>query len=206
MMKKKKKQTPVQVKIKDEESLFYTVEVFDKDGKLLERVSAPSKSYCRGWNQIINEYAWGGGPTIVNTSGVGKVPSNTSPHFLNSDAAIGAVAQGIRVGRGSTPVAIDDYALETVCGEGSGANEFKHQAMVFTAPSVDGSTISFTMQRLAVNDSGSDILVREIGCYNRFHPVATTEYLLGFRDVLPGILTIPDGGSIRVTYTLELTV
>ncbi len=207
MMEKKKKQTPVQTKIKDEESLSYTVEVFDKDGKLLERVSRPSKSYCRPWNQIINEYASGGaGPNIINTAGVAKSPNNSSPSYLNSNAAIGDVTNGIRVGLGSAAVAITDYALQTPCGEGAGANQFEHQAMVFTAPAVVSTTISFTCQRLAVNNSGSPILVREIGCYSHFWTVGTPEYLLSFRDVLPGTLTIPDGGSIRVTYTLSVTV
>ncbi|MBA7643439.1 hypothetical protein ES703_51165 [subsurface metagenome] len=191
-----------------EESLSYTVEVFDKDGKLLERVSRPSHSYTRNWNYIINEYASGGqGPALKNTSGASKTPANGAYLWLGSDAGIGVVSKGIRVGRGSTPVAITDYHLETVCGEGTGTNQVRHQAMEWTAPSVAGATCSFTVRRLMVNLSGAAITdVREIGCYFRFWTTVDEQFAMGFRDVLPGNLNVPSGGSIRVTYTLSATV
>ncbi len=193
---------------KVEESLSYTVEVFDKDGKLLERVSRPSKSFTRNWNYIINEYASGGAsPTIQNTGGSYKSPNNVSAVFLYSNAAIGVITTGIRVGRGSTAPAITDYHLQTACGEGTGTNQFRHQVMEWTAPSVAGPTCSFTARRLMVNLSGAAITdVREIGCYFAFYTTTNIEYAMGFRDVLPGDLNVPSGGSIRVTYTLSVTV
>ncbi|GAI90274.1 unnamed protein product, partial [marine sediment metagenome] len=61
---------------------------------------------------------------------------------------------------------------------------------------------SFTLSRLMVNNSGVSISVTEIGCY-----VLGFNYVyLGFRDVLPGAVAVPDGGSITVIYTIAVTV
>ena len=109
----------------------------------------------------------------------------------------------LRVGKGTTAVAIDDYALESPCEEGTGTDEFNHQAMGKTEPSVIGSTCSFTVTRAMVNNSGATISgIREIGSYVRGYDW----YFLGFRDVLGGPVSIPDGGAITVTYTLSVTV
>ncbi|MBA7696831.1 hypothetical protein ES703_105483 [subsurface metagenome] len=194
------------MKSKIVESLSYTVEVTDKAGKLLKRISAPSRSYCKGWNQVISRYA-GVPATVQNTAGVNKSLNNSSALFLACNAAAGAIDIGIRIGKGSTAVTISDYKLESACAQGTGVDQFQHLVVTFTEPSVDGSTISHTIKRVAVNNSGADIEgIREIGCYNRFYTTATAEVMLGFRDVLPASLTIPDGGAITVTYTLRVTV
>ncbi|GAH64041.1 unnamed protein product, partial [marine sediment metagenome] len=113
---------------------------------------------------------------------------------------------GIRVGKGSTAVAIDDYALETPLGEGTGVDEFNHQAVTFTGPAVVGPTCSFTVKRILLNNSGVTISgIREIGQYMSM-PIPTGAYGLSFRDVLPGAVSVPDGGSITVIYTIAVTV
>jgi len=122
---------------------------------------------------------------------------------LRVDAAIGNTLMGIRVGKGSTAVAIDDYALETPLEEGTGLDEFNHQVVAFTTPAVVGSTCSFTVSRVMINNSGATITgIREIGAYM----VIFSWYALGFRDVLPSPVYVPHGGSITVTYTIKVTV
>ena len=107
------------------------------------------------------------------------------------------------MGAGTTAVAIDDYNLETPLGEGTGVDELSHQAVEFTEPSVAGSTCSFTLRRIMINNSGSTITgIKEIGCL-------VVQYLycyLGFRDVLGTALDVPDGGAITVEYTIGVTV
>ena len=187
---------------KVEESLSYTVEVTDKEGRVLQRISAPSHSYVQQWNQIINVRASKATKTVKDTGGVDRNPTWTSD-CLQANAPIGVVNYGIRVGKGTTAVAITDYVLESPCGEGTGIDEFNHQLVGFTEPSVAGSTCSFTITRAVINNSGATITgIKEIGCYVR----AASSYFLGFRDVLPGAASVPDGGSITVTYTLKVTV
>jgi len=212
-MKQEKKQKQVQPK-KVKESLSYTVEVRDKEGRIIKRVSAPSRSYVEQWNQLISGFASekrsASGPyiTATDTSGVVQTQVWFSIHCLRADAGIAVATKGIRVGKGTTAVAITDYALETPLGEGTGLDEFNHQAMVFTEPAVVGSTCSFTAKRIMVNNSGAPISgIKEIGCYvsSQVYPTVL-KHFMGFRDVLPSAVSVPNGGSITVTYTIAVTV
>jgi len=201
---KMKQQKRVQPSKKIEESLSYSVEVRDKEGRIIKRVSAPSRSYVEQWNQLINTKMSDANKTIRDTDGIEQDIVPSAWLFIGT-AVIGDITRGIRVGKGATAVAIDDYALETPCGEGTGTDEFNHQAVVFTAPAVVGSTCSFTLKRIMVNNSGATISgIREIGQYLSLTLVALRG--LGFRDVLPSAVTVLDGGSITVIYTIAATV
>jgi len=187
------------------ERLSYEVMVRDKHGNVLERITAPARSYTKAWNQclyVLNRYT---GYTITDTGGTGRYISISSS-VLRANAGVGEIGYGIRVGKGATPVSINDYALEAPCGEGTGVDQFLHQTMAASSPAVAGPDCSFWLRRVIVNNSGSIISgIREIGCYvmMKYSP---RYYGLGYRDVLPGPVSIPDGGSITVTYTLKVTV
>ena len=67
---KKPEQKPrVQRTRKLEESLSYTVEVRDKEGRLIQHISAPSRSYVQQWNQILNVQATQANKTIKDIEG-----------------------------------------------------------------------------------------------------------------------------------------
>jgi hypothetical protein len=192
-------------KMKLEEGLSYEVVVWDRHGKVLERIAAPSRSYARAWNQclyVLNRHT---GYTITDTNGTGQYISFSSS-VLRASAGAGEIDHGIRVGKGTTPVTINDYALETPCGEGTGVDQFLHQATSASSPAVVGSECSFWLRRVMVNNSGLMISgIREIGCYvmTKYSPRYCA---LGYRDMLAGPVSVPDGGSITVTYTLKVTV
>ncbi|MBA7678547.1 hypothetical protein ES703_86824 [subsurface metagenome] len=203
-MKQEKKQNRAP---KIEESLSYTVEVRDKKGRVIQRISAPSHSYVEQWNQLVQCYARAAARLVKDTDGVEQ--NVTAANYLSMAAGvIGEDKYGIRVGKGTTAVAIDDYALGTPCDEGTGLNEFEHQAVTLTEPSVVGSTCSFTAKRILVNNSGVTISgIKEIGGYLMvYKSPATYPSILGFRDVLPSAVYVPHGGSITVTYTMAVTV
>jgi len=191
-----------------EEGLHYKVEVTDKNGKVILVKSAPSQSYCKSWNQSWDVQSNANtfpSMTDVNTAAISPNAKRRADVF-NAVAAIGITTQGIRVGRGSTGVTISDTKLETPCTEGTGANQFSHQAMSFTAPAVVGGTISFTLKRNLINNSGNSISVTEIGCQT-LQPDSndSPHYVLAFRDVF-GAISVPNGGGITVTYTISVTV
>ena len=146
-MKQEKKEKRVQPSSKKiEESLSYSVVVRDKEGRVIQQISAPSRSYVASWNQTIRSQADTGLPytAIIDTGGVARDIQCTALNFRAS-AAIGVILYGLRVGKGFTPVAIDDFALETPCGQGIGVDAFEHQGVTFTVPSVVGPTCSFTI-------------------------------------------------------------
>ncbi|MBA7606166.1 hypothetical protein ES703_13306 [subsurface metagenome] len=207
MKTQEKKQKRIQrtgKKVEDD-SLSYMVEVRDKEGRVLQRISAPSRSYVQQWNQLINYQCSKIAKTVKDTGGIDR-NTDSDAIIFQSNAGIGVVTFGIRIGKGTTAVAITDYALESPCGEGTGADEFNHQLVEFTAPSVIGPTCSFTITRTMIDNSGAAIAdIKEIGCYCKFSD-GSERYALAFRDVLPSALSIPDGGSITVTYTIAVTV
>lgn len=187
-----------------QESLFYEVVVQDKHGNVLERMAAHSRSYVSAWNQLLNVLNAHTGKYITDVGGVSRYISYSSS-VLRANAGAGDISYGIRIGKGTTPVSINDYALENPCSEGTGVEQFLHQAMAAGSPSVVGADCSFWNRRVMVNNSGAMISgIQEIGCYvmMKYSP----QYIgLGYRDVLPGPVSIPDGGSITVTYTLKVT-
>ncbi|MBA7701990.1 hypothetical protein ES703_110741 [subsurface metagenome] len=166
---------------KVEESLSYTVEVTDKEGRVLEHISAPSHSYAQQWNQLINVPASETIQTVKDTGGIGRSVQNSDANFA-ANAPIGNDFYGIRVGKGTTAVAITDYALGIRCDEGTGTDQFNHQLVEFTEPAVVSSSCSFEIVRTMINNSGATITVSEIGCY--FYMYSWQG--LAFRDVLPG--------------------
>ncbi len=183
------------------ESLSYTVEVRDKKGQVLQRISAPSRSYVQQWNQLINVHASGVGKPVKDIGGVDRTATPSS-NLLYASAGIGVVTSGLRVGKGTTDVVITDVALESPFDEGTDTDEFNHQAVEFTEPSVVGSTCSFTIRRIMLNNSGATISgIKEIGCYHKY-----SWAFMSFRDVLPSPVYVPHGGSITVTYTIKVTV
>jgi len=192
-------------RMKIKERLSYEVVVRDKHGKVLKRIAAPSRSYVRAWNQclyVLNRHT---GYTITDTGGTGRSISYSSS-VLRANAGAVEIGYGIRIGKGTTPVTINDYALEAPCGEGTGPDQFLHQATSASSPAVAGPDCSFWLRRVMVNNIGSTISgIREIGCYvmMKYSPAY---YGLGYHDVLPGPVSVPDGGSITVTYTLKVTV
>lgn len=188
-----------------QETLRYAIIVTDKKGKVIKRLSGRSKSYVKAWNQIISVQASFINQTFKDTSGADQVVGGGSDTFLSAEAAAGDLNRGIRVGKGTTAVDITDYALESPCGEGTGLDQFSHQIVTFTVPSVAGPTCSFTITRTMINNSGATISgIKELGCYiEADSPVV--HYFLGFRDVLGTVVDVPDGGAITVEYTIGVT-
>ena len=189
--------------IKHAQSLTYVVEVTDREGRVLRRIEAPSRSFVEQWNKLVNVAAKQTASTITDTGGTGRSISPDDQAF-GLLATAGITTYGVRVGKGSTAVTISDYQLETPIAHGLGANQLNHLAMLYTAPSVAGSTCSFTIRRNMINQSGATISgVRELGVYMRLNG---SYFGLAFRDVLGAGVDVPDGGAITVVYTIKVTV
>ena len=184
-----------------EELLLYEVIVTDKERRVIAREAGPSRSYTELWNKIINAHAKQGSNTIKDTGGTNRTVGQSSAN-LRANAGIGNVNYGIRVGKGSTPVDISDYAVENPIAQGTGSGQLSHQEMQFSNPVVVGSDCYFKLWRVMFNYTGSIISgITEVGCY----VIMGSWYGLAFRDVLIGAASIPDGGAITVTYTIKVT-
>jgi hypothetical protein len=130
-----------------------------------------------------------------------------APIAVNSPA--GTDSYGIVVGSGSTPQTYSDYALANQIKNGTGAGQMTYGA--HTTASSYGSTSSYiTISRTFTNQSGSAIVVREVGMIARnyaWDPYGLkydNKYIIA-RDVLANPVTVNNLGTLAVTYTLTLS-
>jgi hypothetical protein len=155
--------------------------------------------------------------TITNTSGNsvtiygeaygGSPTSGFAPMAVNS--TVGTDSYGIVVGSGSTPQTYSDYALASQIKNGTGAGQLSYGAHT-TASSYGSSSSYIAISRTFTNQSGSAIVVREVGMiarqavYGANTISSDIKYLIA-RDVLANPVTVNNLGTLTVTYTLTLS-
>ena len=185
------------------------LEIYDEGGRLLHKQEC--RSFLANWMRIIYysmRGEWieviaqdGGSSTIYSTSDVGEV--------FNVRAGAGDDMYGILVGSGTKAVEATDYCLESKIPHGSGtAGALEYGDTAVGALYVDGTRARFEITRTFTNSSGGDITISEVGLavqgYDRFSGKDTSP--LVERTVLDSPITVPDGSSITIKYTLEVTV
>lgn len=182
----------------DSEKLNYEVEVRDGDGRLLCRRSGVSRSYVNAWNKVLRTLCYGFSTTgVIDTGNVSRTVTAEAVNMRM--AGSGEDYKGIVVGTDNTPVTIDDYKLGAQVTLAGG---WQHYPASYDTPAVVGNTCSFNVTRMIVNNTGGPVEIKEIGGYIE----GKTWYFCGIRDVLGSPVTVPDGGSITVTYTMKITV
>jgi len=182
--------------------LWYSVVVRDRHGKVVSRERRRSKSFLKQWSQLVYCHVSRTAQTITDTGGVGRVSGASYKNF-DMSTGVGDTTHGIRVGTGNTPVAIDDYALETPIEEGAGAGQMNHLACYAADPVVAAPSCSILVPRSIVNNSPAEITVREAAIYMR---LGITYYGCATRDVFGAPQAVPVAGTITVNWTIQVTV
>jgi len=195
--------------------------IVELDGKEVYR--GESRSFVQNLGKALLAFfqstasgSTGGTVSITNTSGGnasiygeyygGYGSSGFSPMAVNAPA--GTDSYGIVVGSGSTPQTYSDYALASQIKNGTGAGQLSYG--VHTTTSSYGSASSYvTISRTFTNQSGSAIVVREVGIIARQSTTTNsnttdTKFLIA-RDVLANPVTVNNLGTLTVTYTLTLS-
>jgi len=191
--------------------LWYSVVVKDRRGKVISHERRRAHSFLKQWNQFIWFFHFGGtiSPKIINGA-----PTRLDSHDNNfkMNGGEGDASLGVVIGTDNTPVAIDDYAMGAQITEGFGAGQMHHLVNTFGAPVISPPSCGYSISRIIVNNSGRLITVRESGIYHqhsyRYGPVAYNFYFYfscGVRDVFTTPQDVPDGGSITMNYTLQVT-
>jgi len=183
--------------------LFYEVIARNRDGKITAHLEGEARSWLKQWSQLIYGGMSGITQTVTDTGGTGRVQSVTYD-LLGVASSAGDATRGVIVGAGVVGVHIEDYRLAAQIAHGAGAGQLNHQATEVIYPPVAGaSECSFQLKRIFVNQGGITVSVNEIGIYGAI----TSAYKACLaRDVLPGAVDIPDGGSITVIYTIKAVV
>jgi len=183
--------------------LWYSVVVRDRQGKVISRERRRARSFLKQWNQLVYclvKYEVTG-LSITDTGGTPRSVT-IAVTDLQMAAAAGVTDYGVRVGTGNTAVAIDDHALETPIAEGTGGGQMEHLICTVATSVVAAPSCSFLVSRTITNNSGAEITVREAAIYMRMK----TWFGCGTRDVFGSPQAVPNGGSITVNWTLQVTV
>ena len=117
------------------------------------------------------------------------------------EGGAGGTAYGIRVGTGSTGVAIDDYALETPIAEGTGGGQMEHGACVAATSVLSAPSAYFVVSRTMTNNSGGPITVTEAAIYGR---LGASYYCCYTREVFAGELVV-NTDTITINWTIQVT-
>ncbi|MBA7471050.1 hypothetical protein ES707_06344 [subsurface metagenome] len=205
---------------------FIELEVFDKDGKVIQKHRQRSHSWVRNaYNLLLSEMCgkvlddsgvFGAGLlSIKDTGGVirasadaGAVIAPSTGDFEALNAAYRANAtvinHGIQVGSDATAWSFEDYNLLAQIAEGTGAGELNAVATDVPTKSWSAPTFTITWIRYFNNNSGGNVLVKEAALCTSGHVGSACKFIMS-RDKLASTVTVPDTGQLKVTYTIQLT-
>ena len=186
--------------------MLIELEVRDRDGKVIQRYKQEAKSFVWNFMSILFNL-FSGSTTILfqyyspAQGCVQQTQSFTSASDFSVEAPSGNDSYGILIGSGNAPNSPMQCALET---------KIPNSTMAYGSTSVSNTlsvnnntnTITFTITRQFTNNSGSTQTVAEVGLAIN----GGNTYPLIARDVLSSSVSVPNGGTLTVTYTIELTV
>jgi len=208
---------------------FVTLEVF-KGSKLIQRLHQRSHSWTRNaYNMMFSSLAGYQCPDA--TFEAGKLSHKaTSGTIYSGDWAFAMVYDnkkmnttdvgylcsagsntfGIQVGQGENAEDFEDYVLQTLIAEGTGANQLNHAQSEANVVSYAGEVLSNELVRYFNNNTlgATNVNVNEVGLVCKTYRVS--DYLNSFfglmsRDKLGETVVVPSTGQLKVTYTISLT-
>ena len=181
--------------------IFYKIEVYDKDGKLIEEKSGKGDSILLNWIYLF--YSIRNGDNYIPTTTDGSTPTISQIVFTNCSmlAPAGNDDYGIQVGTGTTSVDITDSKLESQITHGTGSGQLSYgETSEFNEEA--GNTVRRGLQRSFDNNSGADITINEIGMVAKINDGTNDYYVMIARDVISAT-TVPNGGRVTITYWFE---
>jgi len=132
---------------------------------------------------------------IPNGSGI----NSFTYYFDNYD-------RGIVIGNDDTPVTYIDYKLGNKINHGFGLAQMVYLGMFADiTTTVANPNASWSFERLFLNDSSLDIVVKEIGVYCDTDNSNSGYKFCLIRDVITPV-TVHDGEYFKVKYTLQVSV
>jgi len=189
--------------------LLCSMEVLEKD-KAVRKVDFEAKSFLRAWIQFMRCVLCSSSglvivqESITDTTGAARTYPTTASypfHTLIMASQSNSSIEGIVVGSSSASNTVTTNAL------GSMVTTFSSSAVPYSAITVDGNIIRFSMTKKFLNNTASNITIREAGIYSRAYDSSNTSRTFCIvRDVLPEPVTILPDQVLVVTYTFQITV
>lgn len=185
----------------------YTFTTRDAEGRVIKHIRRVSRSYVIAFVDILWQRlnAVANGFTTLTTGGLAKTlgTTGTGPSLAaaNNDDLLGLV-----VGKNSQAVVITDNKLIEQIPHGVIPNTLDYEAQTAVDITTVGSTRAMRQRRIFINSSGGAITINECGAYVKAQDTAPSEKVFCIiRDVVAGGLSVPNGGSATLTYTIGVT-
>ncbi|MEM2261218.1 MAG: hypothetical protein QXK24_02075 [Ignisphaera sp.] len=205
---------------------FIDLDICDENGKLISHKRILSHSLVANYLRFMYEFMRGitnfitvgalanTHPTIiVNVLGMSPPMITFSPEGLTVmnhmfvEAPEADDSFGILVGSGTTAPTPGDYNLAVKILHGTGAGQLYYKEVTLLSPTIVGSTTKFVIIRNFINNSGGDVVVKEIGlCVRMISDLNAYNHVLIARDVLTTPITVPDTKTLVVRYIFQTTV
>lgn len=191
-------------------TLKLTLQHFLRDGVLKSSETIQSESYLYAFLcALCAQFGFNPG-VCKDVHGVDKTcqyeyDSDRSRNFLFVNDP-GYANMGIIPGSGSLPVALYDYNLSDLIGNGVGPGQLEwRDNTIVKSPTLYDEWADFKIQRCFVNNSGSTIYVREIGvqCHVAVLPSTKAQFLI-IRDSGFSEKSVSDGECLCVTYDFQI--
>lgn len=207
---------------------FLTLEVFDREGKLIQKHRQRSHSWTRNaYNMMFSQMA--GKDASDATFEAGKLSAKNSAGTIKNGAfpmgqyhsgsvdgttygfraGAGIDIQGILVGSGVDAESFESYFLATQLDEGTGAGQISHVASEAHSIAWNGGTrvLKNDLIRYFNNNSApaGDRTVNEVALVGTIYVANSGNQIMVSRDKLASPVTVPNTGQLKVTYTIQLT-
>lgn len=206
---------------------FWMLEVFDKDGKLIQEHRQRSHSWTRNaYNSIfshlacknVSDVTFEAGKLSLKDTGAAIRSGNMVVHRADvsgdaTSADFGTLTpatninKGILVGSGVNAESFEDFVLQTPITEGVGAGQLNAIASNNHVITYVPLTLKDEQVRYFNNNSGGNVDINEVCIADGISVLNTASHYdcVMSRDHLGATVTVPDTGQVKVTYTIQLT-
>ncbi|MFH7881033.1 MAG: hypothetical protein QXI09_03450 [Candidatus Aenigmatarchaeota archaeon] len=196
-------------------------EIKDRDGKILRKRKFKGNSWVGRIIEFLSSFIgiWAsasGSYAYLTTRTDVKDTSGTYRHMLmggssgvvyGGQAPAGDTTAGIILGSSNTPVSIDQYDLITRIPHGSGVGQLSYGATTVDLVR-ETNTFRLTITRTFTNNSGSSVVVKEMGLFLRLSMGSTPYWysVMLARDIPPTPIEVPNGATLTVRYIISHSI
>lgn len=194
-------------------TIYWQAEIRKTDtGRLVRRTRKyRSRSFVNNFLRMFQRMMENASVSVTDISNTARTINGISASSWRTNITPtggASIDRGIRVGSGTTAVDGSDINLATLITDGTAAGELAYSTTNSVGGLAAGASItSFDLTRSFGNSSGGTVSVEELGLCLTFLASDTNTYaFLLIRDLVVSTISVLDGETLTVVYTIKTTV
>jgi len=191
-------------------SARYRVVVRDAQGKIKHIEEAPSKSFILNflyWWWLCFNLNESDSISVVNTSGQQTTQTLSQPMgWTGVYSSVSEPYAGVQVGSGTSAPSASSPYLESLIVSGTGSGQLSYGTDSVTSPSLSSNPGTMQISNTFTNNSGATVTIGEIGLAIQANNGISDTHMaaLIIHDVLSSAVNVVSGGTVTITYTMEV--